>query len=81
MRARAYKNAAEKIMLFPRDITEIKDITSASQNEKTGIGKTIIEKLDEYIKTGKIAALEKERLNPINVLTEYMVLVLQKLKI
>ena len=56
-------------MMFPRDIRNINDITSATSSEKAGIGKTILEKLDEYIKTGKIAALEKERLNPINILT------------
>ena len=69
MRARAYKKASEKIMMFPRDIKNINDITSSTSSEKAGIGKTILEKLDEYIKTGKIAALEKERLNPINILT------------
>ena len=69
MRARAYKKASEKIMMFPRDIKNINDITSSTSSEKAGIGKTILEKLDEYIKTGKITALEKERLNPINILT------------
>ena len=35
-----------------------------------GIGSTIISKLNEYIETGKINALEKERNNPIHIFTE-----------
>ena len=58
-RARAYKRAMETIMAVPDDITSIEQLKG-----KPGIGKTIIEKLTEYLKTGKIAALEKEKNNP-----------------
>ena len=31
---------------------------------------TILSKLEEYVKTGTLAALEKERANPANILAE-----------
>ena len=63
-RANAYKKAAEQIMLIKFSITSIDQIKNVK-----GIGKTILEKLNEYITTGKIKALEKERNNPVNILT------------
>ena len=35
-----------------------------------GVGETIISKFEEFIKTGKLAALEKARENPINIFTK-----------
>jgi DNA ligase (NAD+) len=63
-RAKAYKQAEETIMNFPGDLTNIEQLKGLK-----GIGKTIESKLDEYIKTGKIKVLERERANPLNVLT------------
>ena len=64
MRARAYQKAQEAIMAYPHEIKDVKEI----ENLK-GIGKTITAKLDEFIKTGKIQALENERQNPIHIFT------------
>jgi NAD-dependent DNA ligase len=63
-RARAYQKAQETLMTFEGDITSAKQVEGLP-----GIGKTIMAKLDEYEKTGTIAALERERKNPMNVLT------------
>ena len=65
MRARAYQKAQESIMNFPDTITEVSQIIKFK-----GIGATITSKLGEYVTTGKIEALEKERNNPIHVFTE-----------
>ncbi len=64
-RAKAYRGAAEAIMKITDDIYSEKEL------EKTPkIGKTIISKLKEYMETGKIEALERERKNPMNILTK-----------
>jgi len=64
-RAKAYQKASETIMKYPETITDI------SQIEKLqGIGKTIISKLEEYIKTGKVSAIEKYNKDPLNILTK-----------
>ena len=65
MRARAYQKAQESIINYPEDIKS----TDQIKNLK-GVGATIIKKLNEYIETGKINALEKERNNPIHIFTE-----------
>lgn len=64
-RARAYKQAAEVIMTYPNDITDPKQLEGLK-----GIGKTIMTKLEEYVETGTLKVLERERNNPINVLTK-----------
>ena len=64
MRSRAYQKAQEAIMTYPENITDVDQISSLR-----GIGKTITAKLNEYIKTGKVEALEKEKRNPIHVFT------------
>ena len=63
-KARAYQQAQESIMTFPDDI-----YTADQLKGVKGIGKTIESKLEEYIKTGTLKLLEKERANPLNVLT------------
>lgn len=64
-RAKAYRDAVEVIIKYDGDIT------SANQLEgKKGIGKTMLTKLNEYIETGTLQILEKERKNPITVLTK-----------
>ena len=65
-RARAYQKAMESIILFKENITE----PSKQLKGVAGIGTTILEKFNEFIKTGKLEALEKEKENPLNKLTE-----------
>jgi DNA ligase (NAD+) len=64
-RARAYQKAQETIMSYPSDILNPSDLKG-----KPGIGPTIMEKLDEYVKTGTLKVLEREKNNPINVLAD-----------
>ena len=64
-RARAYQKAQETIMSYPVDILGPDDLKG-----KPGIGSTIIEKLNEYVKTGTLEILEREKLNPVNILTD-----------
>lgn len=55
----AYKKAAESIMAFPDDITspeQIKDLP--------GVGKKIFIKFNQYLETGTVPVLEKEKNHP-----------------
>jgi len=63
-RARAYGKAVESIMEVDEDITDFKQLKG-----KPGIGKTIMDKLEEYQTTGTLRVLERERANPHNLLT------------
>ena len=63
-RQKAYTNAAIEIIKFPDDITD----PTKQLAKLPGIGPTILNKLEEYVKYGSIAALEKERNKPANVL-------------
>ena len=65
-RGRAYQKAQESIINFPESITDPKKQLKGVP----GIGATIMTKLEEYKDTGKLAALEKERANPANILAE-----------
>ena len=64
-RARAYQKAQETIMSYPADILNPNDLKG-----KPGIGPTIMEKLEEYVKTGTLKILEREKNNPVNKLAE-----------
>ena len=62
-RARAYQKAQETIMTYSGDITspeQLKDLPN--------IGSTIMNKLNEYVQTGTLRVLEREKTNPINIL-------------
>ncbi len=61
-RARAYGKAQQAIVNYKKDIKSINDI-----KDLPNIGKTIIEKLNEYIDTGKLEILEKEKTNPVSI--------------
>ena len=66
-KARAYQKAQESIVMYPNDITK----ENYKQLEKlSGIGDTITEKIDEYIKTGTLRILERERADPHNIFTD-----------
>jgi len=64
-RARAYQKAQETIMNYPDDI-----LSPSQLKGKPGIGSTIMEKLNEYVETGTLRVLEREKNNPINILGE-----------
>tara|TARA_Y100000389_G_scaffold204491_2_gene257384 strand:+ start:6130 stop:8331 length:2202 start_codon:yes stop_codon:yes gene_type:complete len=65
IKARAYKKAQESIMDIKEPIKNAKQL-----EDKPGIGKSIIKKFEEYSKTGTLAVLEKEKTNPVNILTD-----------
>lgn len=64
-RARAYQKAQETIMSYPGDIMTPNDLKGSP-----GIGTTIMEKLNEFFETGTLKVLEREKNNPINILSE-----------
>jgi NAD-dependent DNA ligase/DNA polymerase/3'-5' exonuclease PolX len=64
-RAKAYNQASDAIALYPHAIECVDELKGVK-----GIGKTILAKLQEYATTGRIEALEKERSNPLHVLTK-----------
>ena len=57
--ARAYHNASETLMAFPGLIEKIEDVKGLR-----GIGVKIYKKFEEFVETGKLELLEKERDNP-----------------
>ena len=59
-RARAYHKAAESIMLITEPIVDISEL-----KDKSGIGSTILKKLEEFNKTGTLRVLERAKNNPI----------------
>ena len=64
-RARAYQKAQETIMAYPKDILSPDDLKGLP-----GIGPTIMEKLNEYVTTGTLKVLEREKANPVNILAD-----------
>ena len=64
-KSRAYQKAQETIMTFDKDIHSLDQI-----KDLPGIGKTITSKLAEYMETGTLRILERERANPLNLLTK-----------
>jgi len=59
MRAKAYKTAEESILSMTEDIRSVQDLAN-----QPGIGPTIKTKLQEYLDTGKIKALEEYENKP-----------------
>lgn len=64
-RARAYQKAQETIMSYNEDIISPDDLKG-----KPHIGATIMEKLNEYVETGTLRILEREKNNPVNLLAD-----------
>jgi NAD-dependent DNA ligase/DNA polymerase/3'-5' exonuclease PolX len=64
-RARAYQKAQESIMSFQGDIVSPEQLKGLS-----GIGSTIMEKLNEYVTTGTLKVIEREKNNPVNILAD-----------
>lgn len=64
-RARAYQKAQETIMTYPDNITSPSQLKGLPN-----IGSTIMDKLEEYVSTGTLRILEREKTNPINILAD-----------
>ena len=64
-RARAYQKAQETIMAYQCDI-----LVPEQLKGQPNIGPAIMEKLDEYTKTGTLKILEREKNNPVNILCD-----------
>ena len=62
---RAYTTAQETIMDIQEDITDVEQLRG-----RPGIGSTIMEKLTEFVKTGKVAKLEQYQANPVSIFSE-----------
>ena len=65
-RARAYQKAQEFIMSYPTNIKTLNELKG-----KPNIGPAILEKLEEFISTGTLKIIERERNNPINILFDW----------
>ena len=64
-RATAYSKAEEELIKYKEPIYTVEQIKHLPH-----IGKTIIEKLNEFVKTGELKAIEREKNNPILFLTK-----------
>ena len=62
-RSRAYKKAQESLITYDKEINETnyKNLESLD-----GVGSTIIKKFEEYINTGSLRLLEREKNDPKN---------------
>lgn len=66
-RARAYQKAQESIINYPNEINETNYQTLISL---PGVGETIVNKFKEYIQTGTLRILERERNDPKNIFSD-----------
>jgi NAD-dependent DNA ligase len=64
-RARAYQKAQETMMTYSNNITSPSQLKGLPN-----IGSSIMDKLNEYVETGTLQDLEKEKNNPVNILCE-----------
>lgn len=64
-RARAYQKAQNTVINYKESIFEPEQLKGMP-----GIGTTIMEKLNEYVQTGKLQVLEREKENPYNLFCE-----------
>jgi DNA ligase (NAD+) len=67
-KSRAYQKAQETIILLDEDIT--KDNFVSVLKGKPGIGEAIIKKIQEFAETGTLRLLEREKANPVNILSD-----------
>jgi DNA polymerase IV len=65
IKARAYAKAEETILSVTTDICSPEEL-----NGKPGIGKTIMDKMKEYLERGTLDIIERERNKPENVLSD-----------
>ena len=66
-RSRAYKKAQESLIVYPDEITENNYQNLASL---PGVGETIIKKFKEFITTGTLRVLEREKNDPRNIFSD-----------
>ena len=64
-RARAYQKAQETFLSLKENII----ISTEQLKNKPNIGPAIIEKINEFIQTGTLQIIEREKNNPINILS------------
>lgn len=64
-RARAYQKAKETILTYEKPIFSVKEL-----EKEPGIGKTIIEKLGQYVSQGKVDIIETEKQSPLHIFTQ-----------
>ena len=66
-RSRAYKKAQESLITYDKEINETnyKNLESLD-----GVGSTIIKKFEEYINTGSLRLLEREKIDPKNIFAD-----------
>jgi DNA ligase (NAD+) len=62
-KSRAYLKAQETILAYPKDIT----CPATQLKGQPGIGAAIMDKLVEYVETGTLALIEREKHNPVNI--------------
>ena len=62
-------NELNKYLKVNPNSEELKSSNELKKLKLPGIGKTILEKFDEFIKTGTLEAVEREKTNPINIFT------------
>ena len=67
IRARAYQKAQESLIMYPDEITHL---NYTDLNKLPGIGETLTNKFHEYVTTGELRALEREKSNPQNEFTD-----------
>ena len=64
-RGKAYQKAQETIMSYKGDIYSPDQLKGLP-----GIGPAIMEKLSEYVRTGTLQIIEREKNNPVNILAD-----------
>ena len=64
MKARAYQKAEEYILGLSTELTSVDELRG-----KPGFGPTILGKIDEYLKTGTLGIIERERAKPEYIFT------------
>ena len=65
IRSRIYGRAQDTVLSYPDDITDVKQLEG-----RPHIGPTILGKMNEYVETGTLSVLEREKENPLTWLTE-----------
>jgi NAD-dependent DNA ligase len=67
-KSRAYQKAQETLILDQREITP--ENYKVLLKNASGIGETIMKKISEYVETGTLRVLERERADPRNIFSE-----------
>ena len=64
-RAKAYEKAKDAIIKFNKPITSIDDV-----KQIPNVGKSIIQKFEEFLKNGSLSIIEKAKNNPVYILQD-----------